>query len=333
VHQGIECKTHFLAISYEFIHFDLGTAMYRISLKTISIFFTLILPAFAQNPSPPLFNDLNAAARESYAAARALALKSDQPVFLVTDTVTLIRGEDLGSLPYTPSQYQYLKSISHLPLGVFSASIGLLENPMDKSWMDRLRILLNELNSAQADLSKASFTELQRVRQQNILSLSRTHLDAILMSGNTNIASINHYSRTLAPLLLANAADAANVQIEALDQAVRELSKKLKPGEFEKAIAVITGPKAPREGNLQFQYFVYAFGTGSAGTRVLYMESVFDREAALGILRTVLNDRVASQAFFGETYRLERDLMADGATVELMRRFGNLGNQPSLPVK
>jgi hypothetical protein len=149
----------------------------------------------------------------------------------------------------------------------------------------------------------------------------------------TDIASVNRYSRTLAPLLLANAADAANVQIEALNQAVHELNKKLKPGEFEKAIAVITGPKTPREGNLQFQYFVYAFGAGSAGTRVLYMESIFDREAALGVLRTVLNDRVASQAFFGETYRLERDLMADGATVELMRRFGYLGSQPSLPMK
>ena len=304
-----------------------------ISLKTVSIFFALILPAFAQNSTPPLFNDLNAAARESYAASRALALKSDQPVFLVTDTVTLIRGEDLGSQPYTPALYHDLKSISHLPLGAYSASIGLLENPTDKRWMDRLRMLLNQLNIAQADLPKASFTDLQRVRQENILSLSRAYLDDILMRESADIDSINLYSRMLAPLLLANAADAANVQIEALDQAVRELSKKLKPGEFEKAMAVITGPKTPREGNLQFQYFVFAFGAGSAGTRVLYMESIFDREAALGVLRTVLNDRVASQAFFGETYRLERDLMADGATVELMRRFGHLGNQPRSLVK
>jgi hypothetical protein len=307
--------------------------MYIISLKTISIFFALILPAFAQNSTPPLFNDLNAAARESYAASRALALKSDQPVFLVTDTVTLIRGEDLGSQPYKPALYHELKSISHLPLGAYSASLGLLENPTDKRWMDRLRMLLNQLNIAQADLPKASFTDLQRVRQENILSLSRAYLADILMRESADIASINLYSRTLAPLLLANAADAANVQIEALDQAVRELSKKLKPGEFEKAMAVIAGPKTPREGNLQFQYFVFAFGAGSAGTRVLYMESIFDREAALGVLRTVLNDRVASQAFFGETYRLERDLMADGATVELMRRFGHLGNQPRSLVK
>jgi hypothetical protein len=303
--------------------------MYRTIFKFITIFLSLTLPAFANQPMPPLFNDLNVAARESYAAARALALKSDQPVFLVTDTVTLIKGEDLGSLPYTPPIYHYLKSLSHLPLGVYSASIGLQENPADKRWLERLRSLLNQTNTTEAELASASFTEPQRARQQNILSLSRVYLEDILKSENTDIASVNNYARKIAPLLLANASDAANVQIEALDQAVRELSKKLKPGEFEKALAVITGPKTPREGNLQFQYFVYAFGTGSAGTRVLYMESIFDREAALGVLKTVLNDREASQAFFGEKYRLERDLMADGATVELMRRFGYLGTQPN----
>lgn len=298
--------------------------MYRFSLA-ISIFFSLLLPAFAQNPTPPLFNDLNVAARESYAAARALALKSDQPVFLVTDTVALIRGEDLGSLPYSPPLYHELKSMSHLPLGVYSASIGRLEHPADQRWMERFKTLRSQIDRTEADLTHASFTEAQKLRQQKILSLSRAYLDDVLQRQNIDSEAVTLYARTLAPLLLANAADAASIQIDALDQAVKELSKKLKPGEFEKAIAVITGPKTPREGNLQYQYFVYAFGPGSAVTRVLYMESIFNREAALGVLRTVLNDRMASQAFFGDTYRLERDMMADGATVELMRRFGQLG--------
>jgi hypothetical protein len=300
--------------------------MHRFTL-TISIFISLLLPAFAQNPTPPSFNDLNVVARESYAAARALALKSDQPVFLVTDTVTLIRGEDLGSLPYSPPLYHELKSISHLPLGVYSASRGQLEQPTDLHWMERFKTLLSQIDRAQADLTQASFTESQRVRQQKILTLSRVYIEEVIKRQNVDSASATQYARTVAPLLLANATDAAKVQIDALDQAVRELSKKLNPGEFEKAIAVITGPKTPREGNLQYQYFVYAFGPGSAVTRVLYMESIFDREAALGVLRTVLNDRMASQAFFGDTYRLERDMMADGATVELMRRFGQLGHQ------
>lgn len=300
--------------------------MHRITLKTIAIFFSLILPAFAQTPTPPLFNDLNTAARESYAAARALALKSDQPIFLVTDTVTLIRGEDLGSLPYSPPIYHELKSISHLPLGVYSASIGLIESPSEQRWIERLKTLRTQVDRAETELTKASLTDSQRARQQSILSLSRTYLDEILTRKSIDSASLTRYARSLAPYLLGNATDAAKAQIDALDHAVRELSKKLKPGEFEKAIAVITGPKTPREGNLQFQYFVYAFGPGTAGTRVIYMESIFDRDAALGVLRTVLNDRMASQAFFGDTYRLERDMMADGATVELMRRFGHLGN-------
>lgn len=303
--------------------------MFRNLFKIITIFFVLLLPAFADQTTPPLFNNLNLAARESYAAARNLSLKSDQPVFLVTDTVTLIRGEDLGSLPYTPPIYHYLKSISHLPLGVYSASMGLHEKPTDKDWIERLRTLLKQIDTTEAELVRASFTDLQRVRQQNILSLSRVYLESVLTREKTDIVSVNIYALKVAPLLLANAADAANVQIEGLDNAVRELSKKLKPGEFEKAIAAITGPKTPREGNLQFQYFVYAFGSGSANTRVLYMESIFDRATALSVLKTVLNDRQASRAFFGETYRLERDLMADGATVELMRRFGQLGTQPN----
>ena len=91
-------------------------------------------------------------------------------------------------------------------------------------------MLLKQLNSAEADLSKASFSELQRVRQQNILSLSRAYLDDILLRETADIASVNLYSRTLAPFLLANAADAANVQIEALDQAVHELNKKTETG-------------------------------------------------------------------------------------------------------
>jgi hypothetical protein len=252
-------------------------------------------------------------------------LKKDQPVFLVTDTVTLIRGEDLGSLPYSPPLYHDIKSISHLPLGVYSASLGRLEHPTDQQWIERFKKLLSQIDRAEADLNKASFTESQKIRQQKILSLSRAYIQDVLKRQSIDGASATHYARTIAPLLLANAADAANVQIDALDQAVRELSKKLKPGEFEKALAVVTGPKTAREGNLQFQYFVYAFGPCSAGARVLYMESIFDREAALGVLRTVLNDRMASQAFFGDTFRMERDLMADGATVELMRRFGQLG--------
>jgi len=303
--------------------------MNKTSFKVITFFFALTMSAFADEPTPLLFNNLNLTAREAYSAIRMDAIKSDQPVFLVTDTVTLIRGEDLGSLPYTPPTYQYLKSISHLPIGVYSASTGLQENPTDKRWMERLRSLLEQISTTESDLIRASFTDSQRVRQQNILSLSRAYLEDVLVRKNNDTASVTIYARKVAPLLLANAADAANVQIEALDNAVRELSKMLKPGEFEKSIAVITGPKTPREGNLQFQYFVYAFGFGSANTRVLYMESIFDRDSALSVLKTVLNDRQASLTFFGETYRLERDLMADGATVELMRRFGHLGTQPN----
>jgi hypothetical protein len=99
--------------------------------------------------------------------------------------------------------------------------MGLLESPADKPWLERLRTLLNQAKTTEAELASASFTEPQRVRQQNILSLSRAYLEDVLKRENTDMASVNNYARKIAPLLLANATDAANVQIEALDQAVR----------------------------------------------------------------------------------------------------------------
>jgi hypothetical protein len=53
--------------------FDTGNDMYRTRVKIIAIFLALPLPAFADEPTPPLFYNLNVAARESYAAARTLA--------------------------------------------------------------------------------------------------------------------------------------------------------------------------------------------------------------------------------------------------------------------
>ena len=152
--------------------------MYRIPLKTISIFFAFVLPAFAQNPTSLLFNDLNAAARESYAASRALALKSDQPVFLVTDTVTLIRGEDLGSLPYTPALYHELKSISHLPLYSDRKSNLTLLNPC-------LRRLLYQVVVLLLQLGKISQNELFTIPTQlPIYSSNLIHLHLIQRSRN-----------------------------------------------------------------------------------------------------------------------------------------------------
>jgi hypothetical protein len=45
----------------------------------------------------------------------------------------------------------------------------------------------------------------------------------------------------------------------------------------------------------------------------------------MAVLRTFLIDRRISELTFGDASRLERDVLGDAATAELLRRFGKLG--------
>lgn len=301
----------------------------RCSLPFVLVvcFFVFAGRASALEHDSAAFSALNIAARAAYADARAKALTPDQPVFLVTDKITLIKGHDLGSRPTTTPIYETLKSFAHLPLGVVSACVSGLITPNDQGWRQQLDELRRMAQLAQNALMKSSIlTPEQMKRQQKILEASLTFIDEILSQSTVDHKKLEEFARNLAPLTLANANDAAQSQLATIDNAVQELKALLTPDEFNRAIAVITGPKTAREGNLQSQYFMFVFGERTMGQRVIYMENVFDRDNALAILRTVLNDRRAGALFYGDQNRLERDLMSDAATYHLMQMFGRLGS-------
>ena len=83
--------------------------------------------------------------------------------------------------------------------------------------------------------------------------------------------------------------------------------------------------KAQIVGNLVYQYFTNLLGEGSGETRVLYAESVWDRDAVSKVLASIVTDRRLSMDIFGQNYRMERDLLSDAAEARLMEMFGRLG--------
>jgi hypothetical protein len=286
---------------------------------------SLTAQASAFQGDKDLFADLNMAGRTAYAQARSKALDGDVPVFVVSDKVTLIKGKQLGSRSYTPALYDQLKSLSHLPLGIASAGIFAMEMPGDPAWRAMLEDLSSKANAAQSRLNLTAFNPTQKERQMELIERSLAYINRALAKPTIDPQELRAYSNSVAPLLLSNATEAAQVQIQALDQAVNDLAKQLTPDEWARAAAIITGPKTAREGNLQAQYFLFAWNEKATGQRVHYMENVFADDQALGVFQTVLNDRKIGTLFFNEPSRMERDLLGDAATVELMRRFGRLG--------
>lgn len=278
-----------------------------------------------------LFNDLNMAGRSAYAKEHSKMLPADLPVFLVSGKVSLIKGSKRGERAYTPPVYDQLKSLSHLPLGVAAAGLFALETPNDLSWRSSLLDLRSKAISAKTRLDASALNTLQKQRQIAIIDQSLAFIDEALAKSSVDPDILKKYTQAMAPLLLANTTEAAQAQIAMLDQSVNDLGKDLSPDEWNRAIVVLTGPKTAREGHLQSQYFMFRLGEKVMGQRIIYVENIFDEDQALSVLQTLLIDRKIGGLFFNDPSRMERDLLSDAATVELMQRFGRLGQQRPSP--
>jgi hypothetical protein len=58
-----------------------------------------------------------------------------------------------------------------------------------------------------------------------------------------------------------------------------------------------------------------------SGRRLIYAEGLTTRDAALQLLGTIVTDRGAGIFFFDDEMRMDRDVMADGATKHLRELF------------
>jgi hypothetical protein len=281
-------------------------------------------PALAFDPGPDPYAELNRTAREAYSAAKAQVLRADQPVFLVGRDITLLKNGQKWTRSIAPDLYRDLKSLSHIPLGIFAAASAREQAPDDLQWTKRLLALRGHAAAALATLDRTAFSDAQKARLRDMLQRSIAYVDG-LGEQKPEPAALRDYAAAVGPATLANAADAAKAGVEELHRAVADLRAELASGDWERAYVLILAPKTPRDGNLAYEYFVNALGPGAAGKRLIYAESIVDQQLALGLLRTLIIDRSVGEAFYGDPARMERDLLADGATAALLQLFGRLG--------
>jgi phage/plasmid primase-like uncharacterized protein len=88
----------------------------------------------------------------------------------------------------------------------------------------------------------------------------------------------------VAPLLLANATDAARAQIDGLHAAFEPWRKQLSAEEWARLYVLVLGSKMPRAGNLQFSCFTCAMGQEAIDKRLVYAEGIFTADGAKQLL-------------------------------------------------
>jgi hypothetical protein len=252
----------------------------------------------------------NALFRESYAAAKAASLAG--PVLLVDgDRLRLYRNNaPVAERLIRPARYHRLKAVAHVPLALQVLSTAPAGPAAER--LERLRTMGELARAARVEL--ASWCDGPVLdRQRRILDTSLEWLDALLGPEALDGRRMAGFAGTLGPLLLANAADAAALELEALDQAARAFRAGMAAADWRVVQVVIIGSHMAREGEVTQQYFARLLGEPGEGGRIIYAEGLWRPGEAMDLLATHRVDQAAGAAFFGDPMRMHRDILAGGA--------------------
>jgi hypothetical protein len=278
-------------------------------------------PAGAAEPAPagsdPLV-ELNQVFRQAYAKARQRGLDRAGPIILVEgDRLVLWQGGRREEVEFMPADYRHLKAVSHIPLAVYALLAPDADRRFEPAGLDELRRYRERLPAVARSLHARGWSNDLLQRQKQIVADAEAFLDQVLKEGKTSRPELVRYTRRQAAALLANAAEAARLQLEALHRQVSRWRASLSADQWKAVRVVVVGSAMPRQQNLSVQYFARLLGEAGEGRRIIYAESLWDEKRALDLLGTHLLDTDVGAAFFDDPRRMHRDLLADAARAHL----------------
>jgi len=210
-----------------------------------------------------------------------------------------------------------------VPFGIFLRIDGYAKEPaglLPEPVLCELKAYPARIAEAEASLQGAGFSPAQLTRQQAILGECKAYLTNVLTTGTASRKELLAFTHKLGPLMLKNADEAAAAQLDMTHSAVMRWKKRIPPDDWQHLVVVVRGPQMPRRLNILTQYFAKVTGEPShhlgyplESRRLVYAEFIMNDRDHLDLMATTFIDGDASEAFFGDRWRMSRDVLADGA--------------------
>lgn len=270
---------------------------------------------------------MNKAFRDRYAETREKMRGEVEAVVLVSGARLILRqkGEPEWVKFYGKPLIDQYKVVAHVPLGTYVMALPYADRAPSEELRGKAASFREKASAFAAVLDKLEIPASQMPRQRQMVDGSLALLDRLIADGTVSRRELEAFARRMGPPQLVNADLAAAIQLDSLHEATAEMRARLRPGQWEKAFVLVMGSKMPRGGNIVYEYFVRVMGRGEIERRLLYTEGLTTPDTASPLVGTVTIDRAAAEAFFGDRYRLDRDLLGDGARKHLDQMFGRPG--------
>lgn len=270
-------------------------------------------PSGPAAPPPDALARLNDVSRAAYRNAREELMRRAGPVLLLEfDVLVLKYGIQRKETPVVSEQYTALKSISHVPLAIFSLLSPSTGVDLNATLQYDLRTYQDQVKQASAEAAGHGLNDAQFERQNRILAECQALLTDVLRNKKIEETQLTAFTRKLRPLIDENSMDAARAQIAVLDERVKKVRAGLTDEEWKRLTVIILGSQLPRKNNLAVQYFARLLGEPGECRRIIYAENL-NEQRALELFGTYLIDTRIGTSFFDDSTRMYRDLLGDAA--------------------
>lgn len=310
-------------------------SLMALTLATLS----LAAPTFAQMgtttssstlppPEPLAFDSVNQIFRDDYAKAKREILAKSGPVIVCNNGALSLyhNGTLKETIPFIKPAYTGLKELAHVPLASYVILINRVDETapkrscaLDAETISRLSGLQLAVQAASKKMSDSGIPQKSTERQQQIINRTDAFLGAALTQKQISYEQLNAFTRGIIPLEMQNADGAADSQISSMAQIVDKWKDAMPSNEWNQIRAVVVSGHMPRAQNSSGQFFADLLHEKTEGGRLMIIETAADDAAALDSLATHTLDGKIAVDFFGDPWRMHRDLLSDSAKKSLKK--------------
>jgi hypothetical protein len=188
--------------------------------------------------------DIDTAMRRHYDALKARISVSLSPVLVVEPDLgggsyTLIRqGRQTSIHPVAPL-FQLLKSICHLPLGIYSILAPYLRDARTADWTADLAAFRDVATAALASLHESGLPPEAETASRDILSKGIAFMDGCVGQADFTMADFEAFSTTLHESILTNMDFAAGALVDGVETLLAEWREDMGEEDWSNLYAVI----------------------------------------------------------------------------------------------
>lgn len=264
----------------------------------------------AQSQADDILEGLDATMRAAYDTHIARVGDNIYPILYVDFTLvggrytlvedeakTHVRAPDLKN-------YAQLKSIAHIPLGIFVMIAEYVTYPGNKQWVPPVQAYLEQLTTAQEQIERSGLDKFAQNACKAIVSGSISFLQDILSRQTFTLEEFRAYTHGIVSAILLCAQTAAQIQVDEMTKVVLEF-KQILGDRWDEVFVVIAALWTLSQENVHALIIGKQMKPENVETHLLVSEAVPTLAAAKDLLGRVVGDRIAAQYVFSEKGSLE----------------------------